>query len=115
MMDELYVKRKLNLDLDNDAMVAEMHRHSDKAAALNALVMTKEAEYRHWRATKGQEILAADPKLAEWKVSQQIESDGEFIDRKQDIANIIERRDRHAALAQAYKTALDLRSSISKL
>src|SRR5690606_17457050 len=99
MMDELYV---LNLDLDNDAMVDEMHRHSDRAAVLNALVMMKEAEYRHWRATKGQEILAADPKLAEWKVSQQIESDDEFIERKQDITHIIEHRDRTGALVKAH-------------
>jgi len=40
--------------------------------------MAADTYYRAWRAKQGEALLAADPKLAEWKVRQMIESDPQF-------------------------------------
>jgi len=45
-----------------------------------------DAAYRQWRAEIGEKIMAADAKLAEWKVKQAIESSPKFTQFKQAIA-----------------------------
>lgn len=38
-----------------------------------------DGHYRQWRAQVGQSVMAADPKMAEWKVKQEIEAHPEFL------------------------------------
>lgn len=65
-------------------------------------VETVDREYRSWRAEMGKVLLDENPKLAEWKIKQIIESDENFGKCKH-------------ALAIAHRNALILRSHFDAL
>lgn len=47
---------------------------------------TADAEYRQWRGRQVGAVLAADAKLAEWKVKADVDADEEFAEHKRTIA-----------------------------
>jgi hypothetical protein len=49
--------------------------------------MDVDAHYRAWRATRTRELLSEDPKLAEWKLKAELESDPNFLKYKRAIAH----------------------------
>ena len=62
-----------------DKVAAEMAYWGSVWAAAEKESIEVEAAYRTWRAQFAERVLAEDPKLAEWKVKQKIESDPRFI------------------------------------
>lgn len=86
-----------SLGIDMDKVAAQMGRFGVLWAAAEEERMTVDASYRFWKAKTGQAILAREPKLAEWKVRQKIESSKEFRAYKR-------------ALAEATRNTIVLRS-----
>lgn len=89
-------------DLPFEKIPAEIARLHQFLGHIEQQHLDNRAEYRHWRATIGQEILAGDPKLAEWKVSQQIEADERFVELKSKEAFLRERAETVRGLIAAY-------------
>lgn len=67
-----------DIDEDMKRVAAQMAYWGSVWAAAEAEREQAEAYYRNWRADKGEQIMKADPKLAEWKVKQRIEADASF-------------------------------------
>jgi hypothetical protein len=89
--------RAVQADIEAELMVGDINRAMDEVAAKmaywGALWGEAEAEqervdaqYRFWSADFGRAILAADPKLAEWKVAQEVESSPKFARHKDAVA-----------------------------
>lgn len=94
----------VELNVDADLPIADISADMDKVAAQMAWwgsvwaaaereKIDADAYYRRWRAQKTNDVLAADPKLAEWKLKAAIEADENFVKLK-------------AALAQAEENTL---------
>jgi len=66
-----------------------------------------EAHYRHWRAKVGEKVLVVDPKLAEWKVKQKVESDSSFLKYKTALALA----EHNVTLAKSAFDALDKKAN----
>lgn len=84
----LDVKKGLPIaDLSRDMarVASEMAWWASVQAAAEGEAEEVDAHYRRWRAIKTEEILAADPKLAEWKLKARIESDPKFIEYKKAV------------------------------
>lgn len=62
-----------------------------------------DSHYRHWRAQMGQRVMAADPKMAEWKVKQEIEADPAFIKFKEAHAKALGNVTRVRGVFEAFK------------
>lgn len=74
-------------NLDREDIPAIMARWGEILSAWQKEAAVKDAAYRMWRARQTQRILLNDPKMAEWKVKAEIESDSEFGKFKQAIAD----------------------------
>jgi len=59
------------------SVLADAERERDMANAF----------YRQWRARQGKELLDANPKMSEWKINQELNSDSKFIALKEAIAD----------------------------
>lgn len=99
--EELQIK-DLSSDIANVA--AKMAIWGNILAAAEAEQESVDSHYRHWRATLGNKLLAANDKASEWKVKQEIEAAPEFLKFKEAIAKALQ----HATLASktydAFKT-----------
>ena len=73
--------------LDKEDIPALMARWGEILSAWQREVTVKDTAYRMWRARYTQRILLNDPKMAEWKVKSELESDSEFGKFKQAIAD----------------------------
>jgi len=92
--------RQIEVDLENELEIANVSVDQSKVAAKMAfwgeLWASAEAErlqvdtfYRNWRAKQGEIALNAEPKMAEWKVKQRIESSDRFLKVKETLASAI--------------------------
>lgn len=63
---------------DMDKVAAQIAYYGSMAASAKSLAAKLEAEFKVWKARSIQEILRADPKLAEWKTKALIESRDEY-------------------------------------
>lgn len=84
---------QIELPINDGLPIADVSTDMDRVAAMMGFWASvwasaeREAEevdahYRRWRARKTAELLDGDPKLAEWKVKAQIESDDKFVQFK---------------------------------
>jgi len=48
--------------------------------------MAADTYYRAWRAKEGEKVLGADPKMAEWKVKQDLEASSQFAVIKEQLS-----------------------------
>lgn len=71
-------------DVDDDVALATL---AEETAAVAHAEHTAEAEYRAWRASRTNEILEGDPKLAEWKVRSLLEEEPAFMKHKARMAS----------------------------
>lgn len=69
-----------------------------------------DAFYRAWRAERTEALLKKDPKLAEWKVKAEIESDPLFLKMKQAIATAAD----NVTTAEHIWKTLDKRGNLSQ-
>jgi len=76
----------VDVGVDMDQVASKMAYWAALWAAAEGERVKTDAFYRNWRANMGQELLAADPKLSEWKVKQRIEADAYFSKIKEAIA-----------------------------
>lgn len=101
---------QVTLDIDQELTIGDISSDMDKAAAQIAFwgKMWGEAErqriitdaaYRHWGASGRKRVLAADPKMPEWKAKDLIEADANFVKHK-------------AVMAQSMMDATVLRSIV---
>ena len=78
--------RVADLDSDMTEIAAQMSYWGRLWGAAEAEKELADARYRTWRAEYGKQTLDADPKLAEWKIKQKIESSPNFMSHKEAIA-----------------------------
>lgn len=71
---------------DMDTVAAQVSYFGTLWAEAEREEMAADTYYRAWRAQQGEKLLAADPKLAEWKVRQMIEADPTFSTIKEQLA-----------------------------
>lgn len=103
--DELDFSGDISQDMEKIA--ALINTCGEQWAAAEEQLINIDAAYRQWRAEKGNALLHKDPKLAEWKVNQNVESDEQFVTYKQAIA-----RAKHVALLLKNRfNALDKKAS----
>lgn len=76
------------VDINNDmAQVASKIAYWGAIwASAEGELISSEAFYRNWRAKLGKTLSAADSKMTEWKIKQEIESDPTFLKIKQGMA-----------------------------
>ena len=75
-----------DLSEDQKKVASQMSFWGQLQASAESEKIRAETYYRAWRARQGEEILGEDPKLAEWKVKQKIESQADFQKLKNSIA-----------------------------
>lgn len=75
-----------NISADMDKVAAQMSFWASLHAEAEVEKIKVDTYYRNWRAKAGQRLLESDPKLAEWKVRQAIESQNKFGVLKEAIA-----------------------------
>lgn len=73
--------------IDKEDIPALMARWGEILSAWQREVTVKDTAYRMWRARQTQRILLNDPKMSEWKIKAEIESDSEFGKFKQAVAD----------------------------
>jgi len=109
---------EVTLDTDYDLQVGALSGDMDKVAAQMgfwgsvwaAAVKERaeaEAHYRYWRAKASEEVLASEPKLAEWKVKLKVEADPRFVTYKQALALA----DRNVVLAKSAFDSFDKKAN----
>lgn len=90
--------RDVQADIEAELMVGELNSAMDEVAAKmaywGALWGEAEAEqervdaqYRFWRASFGRQLREADPKAAEWKITQEVEGNPKFTRYKDAVAS----------------------------
>ena len=67
-----------DLNQDMKKVAVQIGYYGSQAAGANALVARLDAEFTGWKANTKQEVLAADPKLAEWKTKAIVEARPEY-------------------------------------
>ena len=75
-----------DIDQEMDSVAAQMSYFGELWAQAEQEDIAADAHYRAWRAAKGEELLQANEKLAEWKVAQAIESSPKFATIKDRLA-----------------------------
>lgn len=75
-----------DLSSDQTRVASQMSYWGALTASAESEKIRADAYYRSWRAKIGKQILKKDPKLAEWKIKQIIESDEDFIKLKNSLA-----------------------------
>ncbi len=83
-LDDLLVITDVGNDMD--MVAAQMSFWASLHAEAEAEKIKVDTYYRNWRAKVGQKLLETDPKLAEWKVRQLIESHRNFEALKEAIS-----------------------------
>jgi len=84
---------EVELDVNVDLPIADVSNDMDRVASQMAWwgsvwasaereAAEVDAHYRRWRAMKLKQVLSKDPKLAEWKVKAEVESDAKFLEFK---------------------------------
>lgn len=102
--EELGVHEPLdNDDLATEGLPAALARCGELIADAAASVAVGERDYREWRAKTTNAILAADPKLAEWKTAARINAEPQFNTFKGILAD----REANLATLRGYAQALD--------
>jgi hypothetical protein len=96
-----------NVSTDMDRIASQMAWWGSVWAAAEREAAQVEAHYRQWRASKINEIVKRDPKLAEWKVKALVEADPKFLAFKRAAATTIE----NTTLARAVFDSLDKKSN----
>lgn len=91
-----------NLSRDMEQIATHLNRTGELWAEAEEQSINIDAAYRQWRAKEGFEVLTKEPKLAEWKVNQAIESSEDFVTYK-------------TAIARAKKVALTLKNRFASL
>ena len=111
------------ITLDRDSLeIRDLDDDMTKAAAQMAywggLWGTAEGEksdadtaYRTWRAEYGKQVLEADPKLAEWKVKQQIEASKKFTTHKERMSESIRNASVLRAMYESFRAKCSLLQS----
>jgi hypothetical protein len=97
-----------DIDLDMDQVAAYMSRVGELWAMAEEELMSADAHYRTWRASYGEAILKKDPKLAEWKVKQQVEGSPKFTAIKDRLA----KAKRNATMLKSHFEAFRAKASI---
>lgn len=100
-----------DLSLSMERAAAQMGFWGEVWAAAEAEKERVDAHYRRWRAQQGEAILAADSKVAEWKVKQAIEADPKFIQYKESIAKSIHNATLSKSLYESFKTKASILQS----
>jgi len=68
-----------DVNIDMDRIAAQMAYWGSVWASAESERIKVEAYYRQWKAQNKSAITLANPKLAEWKVQQEIQSQAEYI------------------------------------
>jgi len=112
------VKINIVADLEIEDVSSDMDKVAAQIAYWGAIWASAEQElaaadayYRSWRATHGRKIATKDPKLAEWKVRQALESRDEFSQIKQGMANATENVIIAKMMCEAFKTKASMLQS----
>jgi len=97
----------VDLSDDMDRVSAQLAYWGAIAAEAKAELTQVDSWYRRFRATYASGVLSEDPKAAEWKVRNAIESTDGFVQHKQAIALA----ERNLALAEAMQRAFDKKAN----
>lgn len=73
------------LDEDMDRIASRIAWYGRLLSVLVAHRDSCDDRYRHWRATKAQDVLSRDAKVAEWRVKMSIEADPQFPSHREAI------------------------------
>jgi hypothetical protein len=76
----------MDIGEDMDNVASQVSYFGSLWAEAEREEMAADTYYRAWRAKEGEKILASDPKMAEWKVRQEIEASSQFTVIKEQLA-----------------------------
>lgn len=100
-----------DLDADMTKAASQMAYWGGLWGAAEAEKVSADAAYRTWRAEYGKQVLEADPKLAEWKVKQQIEASKKFSVHKERIATSVRNASVLRAMYESFRSKCSLLQS----
>jgi len=93
---------------DMKKVAAQMGFWGSVWAAAEGEMERCDAFYRKWRAETTKKLMAANDKMAEWKLKQEVEADPKFIQYKEAIAKSIT----NATLARSVFEAFKIKSNV---
>lgn len=100
-----------DVSTDMEKVAAQMAYWGAVWASAEAEKLSADAYYRQWRAEAGRSLLESDPKLAEWKVKQDIEAQPKFAKIKQGLATAMRNATLSKAIYESFKTKASMLQS----
>ena len=92
---------------EHDDVIDSIARGGEYLADAISSVSIAERDYRQWRGKTTIELLALDPKLAEWKVKAHVDGDVQFKTFKTELAT----RQLHVDTLRGFLDALKMRAA----
>lgn len=97
-----------DLDSDMSTVAAQMGYWASLNASAERERVQADSFYRQWRAESGKRLIEKDPKLAEWKVRQEIEAADAFKKLKNALAEAV----RNTTITRGIYEALRTKASM---
>ena len=100
-----------DLSEDMSKVAAQIAYYGGQAGSTNALVSKLEVEFKSWKAKTAQEVLKAEPKMAEWKTKAIVEGRDECVTFVNKIAEAQKNADGLWAVYNGFRAKVNMLQS----